>query len=109
MGAVGGDRTAALHRRLTWNLMQQGMATTMRITRVVVYILIGSSVSAWCSGGGRRSLAGKHVDLAAWGHGRLPHRVNLFGLFPGLLPRLFEIAFIIIPLLAPSPRNWAST
>ena len=27
--------------------------------------------------------------------------MNVFGLLPGVLPRLFEIAFIILPLLAP--------
>src|SRR5258706_9599099 len=44
MGAVGAIVLAALHRRLTWDLMKQGMATTMRITAMVVFILIGSSV-----------------------------------------------------------------
>src|ERR671916_756341 len=44
MGAVGAIVLAALHRRLTWNLVQQGMSSTMRITAMVVFILVGSTV-----------------------------------------------------------------
>ena len=43
MGAVGAMILAALHRRLTWTLLRQGMDTTMRITAMVVFILIGST------------------------------------------------------------------
>ena len=39
MGAVGAIALAAFNRTLTWPLLYQGMATTMRITAMVVYIL----------------------------------------------------------------------
>jgi len=42
MGAVGALALAAFNRTLTGPLVYQGMATTMRITAMVVYILIGA-------------------------------------------------------------------
>src|ERR671916_1098884 len=44
MGAVGALALAALQRRLTWPLVRQGMASTMRLTAMVVFILIGSTI-----------------------------------------------------------------
>src|SRR5262249_27497357 len=44
MGAVGAMVLAALHRRLTWKLTWQGMDSTMRITAMVIFILVGSNV-----------------------------------------------------------------
>src|SRR6201988_3200192 len=44
MGVVGSLALAAFNRTLTWPLVSQGMATTMRITAMVVYILIGARV-----------------------------------------------------------------
>ena len=44
MGVVGAIALAAFYGTLTWPLLYQGMATTMRITAMVVYILIGARV-----------------------------------------------------------------
>src|SRR5262249_33131256 len=44
MGAIGAILLAAMHGRLSWKLVRQGMGSTMRITSMVVYILIGSTV-----------------------------------------------------------------
>jgi tripartite ATP-independent transporter DctM subunit len=44
MGAVGALLLAAFNRTLTGPLVYQGMATTMRITAMVVWILIGARV-----------------------------------------------------------------
>src|SRR5262249_29405762 len=41
-GAVAAIAFAASYGTLTWSLLYQGMATTMRITAMVVYILIGA-------------------------------------------------------------------
>jgi tripartite ATP-independent transporter DctM subunit len=102
MGAVGSLVLAALHRRLTWKLTYQGMATTMRITAMVVYILIGSSVF---------SLVFRGVDGDLWLEDMLTSLpggaagflivVNIFVFFLAFFLDFFEIAFIIIPLLAP--------
>src|ERR1044072_5731681 len=44
MGAVGAVVLAILHGRFTWELCWEGAETTMRITALVIYILIGSTV-----------------------------------------------------------------
>jgi tripartite ATP-independent transporter DctM subunit len=44
MGAVGALLLAAMHRRLSWNLLWQAMDSTMRINAMVIFILIGSTV-----------------------------------------------------------------
>jgi tripartite ATP-independent transporter DctM subunit len=102
MGAVGAIILAAAHRRLTWPLVRQGMGTTMRITAMVIYILIGSTVF---------SLVFQGVDGALWiehllsglpgGTSGFLIFVNIFVFFLAFFLDFFEIAFIIIPLLAP--------
>ena len=102
LGAVGAIALAALHRRLTWPLVRQGMETTMRITAMVMFILIGSTVF---------SLVFQGVDGGLWIEhhlARLPGGtvgflvfVNLFVFFLAFFLDFFEIAFIVVPLLAP--------
>ena len=48
MGVIGAFVLAWLNRRLTWPLVWQGMQTTMRITSMVVFILIGARVFSLC-------------------------------------------------------------
>src|ERR1041384_3391480 len=44
MGAVGALALAIMHRRLTWDLLKQGMDTTLKLTTMVMFILVGSTV-----------------------------------------------------------------
>ena len=44
MGVVGAMLLAWINRRLTWNLVYQGMDMTMRLTAMVVFILLGARV-----------------------------------------------------------------
>src|ERR1044072_2133061 len=44
MGVVGGLALAWVNGRLSWDLVYQGMSSTMRITAMVVFILIGARV-----------------------------------------------------------------
>jgi tripartite ATP-independent transporter DctM subunit len=102
MGAMGAILLAALHRRLTWPLVRQGMETTMRITAMVMFILIGATVF---------SLVFQGVDGGLWIEhhlAKLPGGtigflifVNLFVFFLAFFLDFFEIAFIVVPLLAP--------
>jgi tripartite ATP-independent transporter DctM subunit len=102
MGAVGAMILAAMHRRLTWPLLRQGMESTMRITAMVIYILIGSTVF---------SLVFRGVDGDLWIERMLTSLpggvvgflifVNVFVFFLAFFLDFFEIAFIIIPLLVP--------
>jgi len=102
MGAVGSMGLAAMHGRLTWPLLRQGMDSTMRITAMVVFILIGATVF---------TLVFRGVDGDLWIEGlltQLPGGVVGFMIFVCFFVFLlaffldfFEIAFIIVPLLAP--------
>ena len=102
MGVVGAIALAAFQRTLTWPLLYQGMASTMRITAMVVYILIGARVfSLVFQGVGGKvwiedlltSLPGGQVGFLVF--------VNVFIFIVAFFLDFFEIAFIIIPLLAP--------
>lgn len=102
MGAVGAMILAAMHRRLTWPLVEQAMTSTMRLTSMVVFILIGSTCF---------SLVFQGMDGARWIEHLLTGLpggvvgflifVNIFVFFLAFFLDFFEIAFIIIPLLAP--------
>jgi tripartite ATP-independent transporter DctM subunit len=103
MGAVGALALAAFNRTLTGPLVYQGMATTMRITAMVVYILIGArTFSLVFQGVGGKvwieqmltSLPGGQVGFLVF--------VNVFIFVIAFFLDFFEIAFIIIPLLAPA-------
>src|SRR5882672_12228360 len=103
MGAVGALALAAFNRTLTGPLVYQGMATTMRITAMVVYILIGArTFSLVFQGVGGKvwieqmltSLPGGQVGFLVF--------VNIFIFVIAFFLDFFEIAFIIIPLLAPA-------
>ncbi len=102
MGAVGAFLLAALNRRLDWPMVKEGMLSTMRLTSMVVFIMIGSRVF---------SLVFQGVDGALWiehmlsslpgGQTGFLIAVNIFIFFLAFFLDFFEIAFIILPLLAP--------
>jgi tripartite ATP-independent transporter DctM subunit len=102
MGSVGALVLAAMHNRLTWPLVWEGMLMTLRITAMVIFILVGSSTF---------SLVFQGVGGGEWLHellSQLPGGpvgflifVNVFVFFLAFFLDFFEIAFIVIPLLAP--------
>ncbi|HVQ05511.1 MAG TPA: TRAP transporter large permease subunit, partial [Burkholderiaceae bacterium] len=102
MGAVGALGLAILHRRLTLDLLKQSMDTTLKLTTMVMFILVGSTVF---------SLVFRGVDGDLWVESLLLNMpggtfgfllfVNVFVFFLAFFLDYFEIAFIIIPLLAP--------
>ncbi len=102
MGAVGAFILAALHKRLTFDLLKSAMLSTMRLTAMVVFILIGSRVFALVFQGVD---GGKWIEhmLAGLPGGQLGFliAVNIFIFFLAFFLDFFEIAFIIIPFLAP--------
>ncbi|MDJ0389046.1 TRAP transporter large permease subunit [Roseomonas sp. E05] len=103
MGAVGAMALAAINRRLTWALLRQAMENTMRLTAMVIFILVGSTVF---------SLVFQGVDGALWIEHLLSHLpggqtgflifVNIFIFFLAFFLDFFEIVFIVVPLLAPA-------
>jgi tripartite ATP-independent transporter DctM subunit len=106
MGVVGAVALAAINRRLTWPLVRQAMGNTMRITAMVIFILIGATVF---------SLVFQGVDGGLWIEHLLSHLpggqtgflifVNIFIFLLAFFLDFFEIAFIVIPLLAGPAQN----
>jgi len=99
---VGAMILAAMSRRLSKALIWEAMAGTMRLTAMVVFILIGSRVFSQVFQG---------VDGAKWVEHLLTGLpggqigflivVNVFVFFLAFFLDFFEIAFIIVPMLAP--------
>ena len=102
LGAMGAMGLAALHKRLNTTLIWQAMLSTMRVTVMVIFILLGASVF---------SLVFQGVDGHVWIEEMLSDlpggkvgfliAVNLFVFFLAFFLDFFEIAFIVVPLLAP--------
>jgi tripartite ATP-independent transporter DctM subunit len=102
MGVVGAIALAASYGTLTWKLLYQGMATTMRLTAMVVFILIGARVFSlvFQGVGGKEWIEHLLTGLPGGQVGFLIF-VNVFIFVVAFFLDFFEIAFIIIPLLAP--------
>ncbi|MDQ0456241.1 TRAP transporter large permease [Rhizobium paknamense] len=102
LGVVGALVLAAIHRRLTWPLIRQAMQSTMSITSMVVMILVGSTCF---------SLVFQGMDGARWIEHMLSGLpggqigfllfVNAFVFVLAFFLDFFEIAFIVVPMLAP--------
>jgi tripartite ATP-independent transporter DctM subunit len=103
LGALGAMGLAAANRRLTLSALRKTMDETTRLTVMVMFLLIGSTAFALV-------FRGLNGDL--WIHGLLtglPGGVvgllvaaNLIIFILGFFIDFFEIAFIVIPLLAPA-------
>src|SRR4029079_11340264 len=106
MGVVGGLIFAWLNRRLSWDLIYQAMSSTMRITAFVVFILIGARVFSlvFQGVGGKEWIENLLITLPGGVVGFLVF-VNLFVFVIAFFLDFFEIAFIIIPLLAPAAER----
>jgi tripartite ATP-independent transporter DctM subunit len=103
MGVVGAIVLAWFNRRLSWTLMWAGMTSTMRLTAMVVFILLGARVFSLVFqgvGGGHwieemlSNLPGGVVGFLIF--------VNVFIFVLAFFLDFFEIAFIVIPLLVPT-------
>ncbi|MBU6190278.1 MAG: TRAP transporter large permease subunit [Betaproteobacteria bacterium] len=103
MGAVGAMVLAAIHKRLTWKLVSEGMASTMRLTAMVVFILVGSTVFTLVFQGVDGGVWIEHMLTSLTGGDPVTFLiiVNIFVFFLAFFLDFFEIAFIIVPLLAP--------
>ncbi len=102
MGAMGAFVLAGMHGRLTWPLIRSTMTGTMRITAMVVFILIGSRVFSLVFQGVEGGIWIEHM-LSGLPGGQVGFliAVNIFIFFLAFFLDFFEIAFIIIPFLAP--------
>src|SRR6185503_1411162 len=102
MGATGALTMALVRRKLSFPLLRQAMDATAKLTTFVVFILIGARVF---------SLTFYAVDGHIWVEhlltglpgGQLGFLivVNILIFFLAFFLDYFEIAFIMVPLLAP--------
>ncbi|WP_428262049.1 TRAP transporter large permease [Haliangium sp.] len=105
LGAVGSMILALLNRRLDLAILRQAMDETAKLTAMVVFILVGSTMFA---------LVFRGLDGDIWiedlltglpgGKVGLLVVVNLTIFVLGFFIDFFEIAFIVIPLVVPAAR-----
>lgn len=102
MGAVGALALAALRRRLDKTVLTQALESTVKLSTFVMFILIGSTVFALVFRGVDGDLWVEQLLTALPGgvYGFLI-MVMLLVFALGFVLDFFEIAFILVPLLAP--------
>jgi len=102
MGALGALVMAVGRRRLNWKLLRQSMDTTAKLTTFVVFILIGARVFSLTFYGVEGHKWVEHL-LSALPGGQMGFLivVNILVFVLAFFLDFFELAFIIIPLLAP--------
>jgi len=102
MGCMGALFLAAIHGRMSKELIWEAMHSTMRLTAMVVFILLGSRVFSMVFQGveGGRWVEEMLSNLPGGQVGFLIV-VNVFIFFLAFFLDFFEIAFIILPLLGP--------
>jgi TRAP-type mannitol/chloroaromatic compound transport system permease large subunit len=102
MGAVGALIMAVSRRRLSWPLLKQAMDTTAKLSTFVIFILIGATIFNLSFQGvdGNKWVEHLLADLPGGQLGFLIV-VNVLVFLLAFFLDFFELAFIIVPLLAP--------
>ncbi|PSJ60984.1 TRAP transporter large permease [Pseudaminobacter soli (ex Li et al. 2025)] len=103
MGAVGALIMAAGKKRLTLDITRQALASTTRLSSFVIFILIGARVFSLTFYGVNGHLWVEHL-LTSLPGGEVGFlvAVNILVFFLAFFLDFFELAFIIVPLLAPT-------
>ncbi|WP_297835288.1 TRAP transporter large permease subunit [Thermomonas sp.] len=102
MGAMGALVMAVLRKRLSWQLLEQALATTTRLSSFVMFILVGATIF---------SMVFQSADGPVWVEhllSKLPGGQLGFLIFVNILVFVlaffldfFELSFIVVPVLAP--------
>jgi TRAP-type mannitol/chloroaromatic compound transport system permease large subunit len=110
MGALGAIAMAVASQAPELLAAAQALNTTTKLSCFVVFILVGSTIF---------SLTFQGVDGPKWVEhlltglpgGQLGFLivVNIMIFFLAFFLDFFELSFIVVPLLAPWPKSWAST
>src|SRR3989449_2279364 len=102
MGATGALALALINRRLSWALLKQAMNSTAKLTSFVVFILVGATVFSLTFRGVNGDLWVEHL-LTSLPGGQIGFLivVNILTFLLAFFLDFFELAFIIMPLLAP--------
>ncbi|MGK9199261.1 MULTISPECIES: TRAP transporter large permease [Sinorhizobium] len=103
MGAVGALVMAAAKGRLNMEVVRAALASTTRLSAFVLFILIGARVFSLTFYGVNGHLWVEHL-LTALPGGEIGFliAVNVLVFFLAFFLDFFELAFIIVPLLAPA-------
>ena len=106
MGAVGALLLAAAKGRLTLSVVRQALASTTRLSSFVMFILIGARVFSLTFYGVNGHLWVEHLLVSLPG-GQMGFLIAVSALVFVLAFFLdfFELAFIIVPLLAPAAER----
>ncbi|MEX0590246.1 MAG: TRAP transporter large permease subunit [Xanthobacteraceae bacterium] len=106
MGATGALLLAAAKRRLSFDIVQQATESTAKLSAFVVFILIGARTFSLTFYGvdGHRWVEELLVSLPGGEIGFLVF-VNVMVFFLAFFLDFFEIAFIVVPLLAPAAER----
>ncbi|HXV32169.1 MAG TPA: TRAP transporter large permease subunit [Sinorhizobium sp.] len=106
MGAVGALIMAAAKGRLSMEVIRAALASTTRLSAFVLFILIGARVFSLTFYGVNGHLWVEHL-LTAMPGGEIGFliAVNLLVFFLAFFLDFFELAFIIVPLLAPAAEK----
>jgi len=103
MGAVGALVLAGLKGKLNMNLTRQALESTAKLSTFVLFILIGSTVFSFTFNAADGHIWVEHLfeNIPGGALGFL-FVVNLLIFVLGMFIDFFEIAFIVVPLLAPA-------
>ncbi|EBU8131872.1 C4-dicarboxylate ABC transporter, partial [Salmonella enterica subsp. enterica serovar Java] len=106
MGAVGALAMAAAKGRLNLDVVKQALAATTRLSSFVMFILIGARVFSLTFYGVNGHLWVEHL-LTSLPGGELGFlvAVNILVFVLAFFLDFFELAFIIVPLLAPAAEK----
>ncbi len=106
MGAVGALVLAAVKGRLTMDVIRSALASTTRLSAFVMFILIGARVFSLTFYGVNGHLWVEHL-LTAMPGGQTGFLigVSLLVFMLAFFLDFFELAFIVVPLLAPAAEK----
>ena len=106
MGAAGALIMALARRRLSWTLLKQALDSSARLSIFVMFILIGSTIFALTFNAidGHKWVKALFAELPGGEMGFLIF-VSVMIFILGCFIDFFEIAFILLPLLAPVAQD----
>ena len=106
MGAVGAMLLAAAKKRLTYQVVSQALTATTRLSAFVMFILLGARVFSLTFYGVNGHIWVEHL-LTSLPGGQIGFliAVSLLVFLLAFFLDFFELAFIIVPLLAPAAEK----
>jgi TRAP-type mannitol/chloroaromatic compound transport system permease large subunit len=106
MGAVGAFIMAAARRSLSYKLLKEALENSTKLSIFVMFILIGSTVFSFTFNAADGHIWVEHLfDKLPGGELGFLLFVNFLVFVLGMFIDFFEIAFIVIPLLAPVAQS----